>query len=231
MWKRKATGCIMAKCRNCNIEILDASEYCPLCRSVLDPDEALVSMYPNARVSMRRLHLLGRIYLFSIILAEAVLALVNVLVSTEVWWSAIAGLGLLYSYLVLRYAIIGRSGHRSKAFVLILMGVLLAIAVDFVLGYRGWAVDFFLPAGILIMDLVILICLIVNRKNWQSYIMWLIGMLLVSVIPAALFVNQLENYWYIACSPIFMTVALLLGVFIIGGERATEEMRRRFHVN
>lgn len=221
----------MAKCRNCNVEILDVSHFCPLCRTVLEADDSLENMYPNERMLMRKYHFLSRIYLFSILMIEAVLVLLNIILDSEIWWCIITALGLLYSYLVLRYAIIGKSGHRSKAFVLILLGVLSGIAIDFVLGYRGWAVDFLLPAGILIMDVVLVICIFINRRCWHSYIMWLVSMQLCSIIPIVLFINNLENHWYIACMPALLTAAILLGVFIIGGKRSTDEIRRRFHIN
>ena len=31
----------MSKCRNCNVEILDETEFCPLCHSVLEQTEEL----------------------------------------------------------------------------------------------------------------------------------------------------------------------------------------------
>lgn len=221
----------MAKCRNCNIEILDESLYCPLCRTVLEADDSLENMYPNGRHLLRAYHLLSRIYLFSIILIQTVLVLVNILMESEIWWCVITGLGLLYSYLVLRYAIVGKAGHRSKAFVLILLAVLCTIAIDFVLGYRGWAVEYFLPGGIIIMDTVILICMFINRRCWHSYIVWLLSMLVCSVIPIVLLVSHLARYWYLAYMPMVFTAVILLGVFVIGGKRASDEMVRRFHIN
>lgn len=221
----------MAKCHNCNIEILDVSEYCPLCRNVLEADAELENMYPEGRVSMRKYQLLTRIYLFCIIMIEAALILLNVLCSTEVLWSAIAGLGMFYSFLVLRYAIIGKSGYRSKVFVLILMAVLAAIAVDFLTGYRGWAVDFLLPGGIIAFDIILLMCIFINRRCWQSYIMWLIAMCIISIVPAALYMHGFEKHWYMAFSPAMVSGAILLGVFIIGGGRSMDEIKRRFHVD
>lgn len=221
----------MAKCRNCDLEILDASQFCPLCRTVLEAGEPLENMYPDERNQMRKYHFLSRIYLFVIIIIELVLTILNAVLQSEIWWCIITGLGLLYSYLVLRYAIIGKSGHRSKAFVLILLGVLTAIAIDFVLGYRGWAIDFMLPAGILIMDVVLMICILINRRCWHSYIMWLFSMQLCSIIPAVLYITNLEKHWYLAFMPMLFTAVILLGVFIIGGKRATDEVRRRFHIN
>ena len=84
----------MGKCRNCNLEVLDETQVCPLCRSVLDPGDPVENMYPNVRGRMRRFTLASNIYLFLAICVEAVLVVINVLTTEELWWSVITGLGL-----------------------------------------------------------------------------------------------------------------------------------------
>ena len=149
-------------------------------------------MYPNVRVRMRRLMIISRIYLFCAILLEAILFGINLQTDSQIWWSAITGLGLLYGYLLLRYAILGQSGYRGKVIVLSLMAVLSAVVIDFVTGYRGWSVDYVLPAGILMVDAILIGCMIWNRRNWQSYIMWQLLMILLSFIPLCLYLFELR---------------------------------------
>ncbi len=220
----------MGKCCNCHIEILDETEYCPLCQSVLTPTDELENIYPNVRLRIRRLMLFSRIYLFVAILLEAALFAVNYLTESTIWWSAITGLGLLSGYLVLRYTILGKSGHRSKIFTLALLAILVSVAVDYVMGYRGWSVDYVLPTGIIVVDAIILGCMFYNRRSWQSYIMWQLLMLLCSLIPAILFLTGLEHNPYLAFSPLAASFLLFLGTMIIGDRRAMLELKRRFHI-
>ena len=63
----------MSRCKQCNVEILDETERCPLCHSVLEKTVEVENMYPNVRTMTRRLALLSRIYLFVAILVEALL--------------------------------------------------------------------------------------------------------------------------------------------------------------
>ena len=88
-----------------------------------------------------------------------------------------------------------------------------------------------LPAGIVIMDVVLVICIMINRRCWHSYIMWLLSMQLCSVIPVILYVTNLEKYWHFAFTPMIFTGVILLGVFLIGGKRSSDELKRRFHIN
>ena len=216
----------MSRCKQCNVEILDETERCPLCHSVLEKTVEVENMYPNVRTMTRRLALLSRIYLFVAILVEALLIYLNVLSD----WSAIPGLAMLYGYLVLRYAILGKSGYKGKIIVLTLIAILMVVAIDFVVGYRGWSVNYALPSAILLVDAGILILMCINRRNWQSYMMWQIFMILCSVVPLVLYAVGIVTAPILALLAFAFSAALFLGTLIIGDRRARTELRRRFHV-
>ena len=212
------------------MEILDETERCPLCHSVLEKTVEVENMYPNVRTMTRRLALLSRIYLFVAILVEALLIYLNVLSDSEMFWSAIPGLAMLYGYLVLRYAILGKSGYKGKIIVLTLIAILMVVAIDFVVGYRGWSVNYALPSAILLVDAGILILMCINRRNWQSYMMWQIFMILCSVVPLVLYAVGIVTAPILALLAFAVSTALFLGTLIIGDRRARTELRRRFHV-
>ena len=220
----------MSRCKQCNVEILDETERCPLCHSVLEKTVEVENMYPNVRTMTRRLALLSRIYLFVAILVEALLIYLNVLSDSEMFWSAIPGLAMLYGYLVMRYAILGKSGYKGKIIVLTLIAILMVVAIDFVVGYRGWSVNYALPSAILLVDAGILILMCINRRNWQSYMMWQIFMILCSVVPLVLYAVGIVTAPLLALLAFAFSTALFLGTLIIGDRRARTELRRRFHV-
>ena len=220
----------MSRCKQCNVEILDETERCPLCHSVLEKTVEVENMYPNVRTMTRRLALLSRIYLFVAILVEALLIYLNVLSDSEMFWSAIPGLAMLYGYLVLRYAILGKSGYKGKIIVLTLIAILMVVAIDFVVGYRGWSVNYALPSAILLVDAGILVLMCINRRNWQSYMMWQIFMILCSVVPLVLYAVGIGTAPILALLAFAFSTALFLGTLIIGDRRARTELRRRFHV-
>lgn len=220
----------MSRCRQCNIEILDETERCPLCNSVLEYTVEVENMYPDVRMMTRKLKIISRIYLFCAMLAEVIMLYVNWVTDSEIWWSAITGLSLFYVYLLLRYAILGKSGYKSKIIVLTLIGVLMVIAIDFVVGYRGWSVNYALPAGILLVNLGILVLIVVNRRNWQSYIMWQIFMILCSLIPLVLWLRGIITHPLVGWIAIADSVFQFLGMLIIGDRRARVELKRRFHI-
>lgn len=220
----------MSKCHKCNVEILDETETCPLCRSVLEQTEELENMYPNARLKTQKLLWISRLYLFCVILVEFILIVLDFTREEEVNWSIVVGLILLYFYTVLRYAIIGKTGYQSKTIVLTLITVLVAIGVDFATGYRGWAVDYVISSSILLVDIGIIVLMIYNHRNWQSYMMAQIFMILCSAIPAVLYLLGLEKNVQMAFLPLVCSTFLFLGTIMIGGRRACLELKRRFHM-
>lgn len=219
----------MAACKFCRVEVLDETEICPLCRSALEKTETMENMYPNVRSRIRGLRLASRIYLFCALAVFAVLMLLDWRREAQIWWSVLAGLVMLYGYLVLRYAIVGESGYRGKVMVLAVLAVVLAIAADFVIGYRGWSVDYVLPGGMLVLDGIVAGCMACNPRRWYSYILWQLLLVACSLIPAALYLLQLENNEVMAFLPLAMSLALFLGTLIIGDRPARQELARRFH--
>ena len=55
----------MSKCKNCNVEILDDSQICPLCHSVLEEGEEGRNTYPDAWIPTRRFKICDKYYILS----------------------------------------------------------------------------------------------------------------------------------------------------------------------
>ncbi len=223
-------GYIMSKCRNCNVEIKDKTDVCPLCRCVLEKHTEGKNTYPDIRFMTRRLLLACRIFLFVILLTGATLFAVNYENYHGVWWCAIVIAALLYLYLILRFAIVDDAGYKAKIIVLTLCGVLFVVLVDFVTGYRGWSVNYVIPGGILLVDIGIVVLMIVNVRNWQSYLLFQIFMILCSLLPLIFWRFDIVTNPLMSFIALGVSVFLFLGTMIIGDRRARIELKRRFHV-
>lgn len=222
----------MRKCKNCQVKILDETLVCPLCSSVLEGEgeEGYVPMYPNVKNKVRALNLIVKIYTFLAIILEVTLIIVNVRTFHAVWWSAISGIAILYLYITLRFSIQKNKGYRRTILIQVIGGTLLTIAIDYIVGYRGWSVNFVVPSAILLLDLAIFILMMVNKSYWQSYIMMQIFTVLLSIM-VLIFWNR-GIIWHPVVSIVAASVsaALLLGTLIFGDRRAINELKRRFHL-
>lgn len=217
-------------CEKCKIQIADDTQRCPLCQHVLicagDRPEPT---YPDVRVAVRKFRFLENLLLFVSVLGLAVAVFINISVDPEFLWSLIAGLLLFYVNVVVRFAVIGRSGYLFKTLGLVVFGFATMLGIDYVIGYQGWSLNFGLPIVILVLDLGVLVLVIINRRNWQSYMMMEIFLVILSIIPVILYVFELVKYYYLAISPLFVSAALFLGTLILGDVRARNELKRRFY--
>lgn len=220
----------MSRCRQCKIEVLDETERCPLCGTVLEPTIEVENMYPDIRIKSRKLVFISRLYLFLAVAIEIVLVDVCAFSEVQSWVYIISGLVLLFGYIVLRYAILGTSGYIAKTIVLTIIAIIMLVAVDFIVGYNGWSVNYVFPSGILLIDVGILVLMVINRKNWQSYLMLQIFMVICSAVAIILSLVQIITDPIVSVAALNLSLILLLGTVIIGGRRARVELKRRFHI-
>ena len=225
---------IMNKCRNCQIEIVDDTMICPLCKTVVEKSgegESGMPMYPEVIASTQVMKLVGRIYLVIAISCEAILLLINYFTYTGVKWSLICGCVFLYCFLTLKFSLDNRNaGLRSKILNQSLALAGLLILVDHIIGYKGWSINYAIPCIIVIMDVTVLVLMLVNLDFWQSYIIVILVMAFESAVLVVLaFVHVVQH-------PILSIIAFGISIvefgltFLIGGKNASNELRRKFYV-
>lgn len=225
----------MRYCKNCKISIIDDTELCPFCRCVTDssdPHEPVstgIGGYPDAFTLARKFRFVGNLVLFVSIAAVIICTILDMHFDRTLSWSLIVLLGLIYANTILQFAIIGRSSYRGKAIILTLMGILIGYGIDELTGFQGWSLNYCLPGGILFLDLGILVLMIVNRRNWQSYMMTQILMIFLSLCMLILYFFKYITHPILMQIAIIGSILLFVGTLIIGDARARTELKRRFH--
>ena len=198
---------------------------------MLDDDGEEENKYSDIWVKNHVMKLLIRIYLFVAIATESLLIFLNYIYFNGLYWRVIVGVVLAYIYLTLAYTVnYSRAGYRMKIIVGVAGGILLLYVIDHVLGNRGWSINYVLPAALLAVDVTVLFLVIFNRRNWQRSLCFQIAMILFSFIPVILSLlgyMTVPSFAYLALA---VAVFLFLGTVIIGGKRATTELKRRFHI-
>ena len=80
------------------------------------------------------------------------------------------------------------------------------------------------------MDAGILVLMITNRRNWQSYMMWQIFTILLSLVSIVLSFPGIVKSPLPGRIALAASVFLFLGTLIIGDRKARTELKRRFHI-
>ncbi|MCI8484864.1 MAG: zinc ribbon domain-containing protein [Lachnospiraceae bacterium] len=222
----------MKECKKCKVEILDDTTVCPLCSSVLEisGEERESTGYPDVKAVSRKLNFIVRLYSFLAIVTEAALIIVNYLFFHGIWWSAITGISILYFYITLKYSLQKNKGYQTVILVQIIGAVLLVIAADNIVGYQGWSVNYVLPGAVLLLNVTIIILMIINASNWQSYILMQLLTAVVSLGCIILWRFGIITRPVLSFAALAVSMCMLLGTLIFGDRKAKAELQRRFHV-
>ena len=146
------------------------------------------------------------------------------------WWSLIPIAAMAYAYAVFRLVFVSRKGYRWKTFTPLILAMVLLIIIDVETGFYGWSLNYVFPSGILLTDLIIIMLMLTNLKNWQSYMIMQICMIAASLVPVALWISGIITAPVLTLIAVVVSVLLFLGAVIIGGRTAQGELKRRFHI-
>ncbi|MCC8029381.1 MAG: DUF6320 domain-containing protein [Lachnospiraceae bacterium] len=224
----------MSKCWNCGIELKDPHHVCPLCKCIVERDETEepVQLYPflNAERGIRKMQRALNIYLFSAIVLEVLLAGIDYRAQGRPGWVILIGVFLVGGYVTLRVLVSLRAAYRLKLILLAMLGVAILVAIDIETGFAGWSLNYVLPGVFILMDLMFVALMVVNSREWQSYIPMQILIIALSCIQFVLYYLGLVTR--LGGCVLSLTAAILFfaGTMIVGGSRARAELYRRFHV-
>lgn len=214
---------------------------CPLCKCVTQETTAAEkehimevfgedAPYPDVVGRQRKLRFALKLVLFTFVLAELLMILINYVTPVDYPWSAITGIGLIYIYISLKYWVSHDSGFASKVGLQITITICLLFAIDNCTGMRGWALQWAIPGVVLLGDIIVAVLMLVNRSRWQSYLLLLVFMAVIAFVLIVLyFAGQIESVVLPLISEV-VTCFYLFVMILFGGRKATHEFSRRFHI-
>ena len=225
----------MRECSQCKVIILDHSNVCPLCRAVIRyddeaPDAEFQNAYPDVTGSNKKLLFVENLVFFLSIVLESVLVTLTFIDVMEAFWPILVGLVLVYVNVVLRMSILGQSGYMFKFLSGLVFSIILLEGIDILTGDRGWSLELAWPCGVLALDIAIITLMIINRRNWQSYMMVEILAILLSIVPVVFLKIGKITFPYLILGAMGASLFLFLGTLILGDHRARTELKRRFHI-
>lgn len=221
----------MARCNACKITIKDDTKICPLCGGSLEEDglEAKESMYPTLVLKERIMVKVTRLVFLGMFLLEVFLIMINYALHTRPFWSVITGAAFLYVILVLYTTTIPHMSLKFRLLVLSLALILVSLTVDWVTGFKGWAISVALPIQVLFMDVVIFVLYLVQKKDFQQYLWIEFLNLFLCLIVLAAFLIGYRIFFGLMIAAFLVTGVELLVIMYRGGRRTPAELKRRFH--
>ena len=222
----------MARCKRCNVAILDNTNICPLCYCALEGDkrEKIIDEYPEIRFKRYNIKHVGNIILTAVLISAIALIVLNGAVYTNQWWCIIPIASSVYLYLIFRLIFVSNKGYRLKIFQSTSLSLILLLIIDVATGFYRWSINYILPSAVIIIDLVSIILMLTNMKNWQEYLIMQIIAIAFGLIPLLLWIAGVITNPLLTIIAAGIAVLLFVGLLIVGDFKSRDELKRRFHI-
>lgn len=218
----------MKYCEKCMIDIQGTETLCPLCQGKLT-GTGEEDYFPYIKPAKKNLQLLTRWITLICVVLGILSITVNIMLEGDAW-SVFVVLALACIWLIANLAI--RKRHKiikNIGWQAVLVS-LLCVVWDWVIGWRGWSVDFIIP--ILCIAAMITVGIIAKAKRLpdSDYIFCILSYIVLGMIPLIFILANVVKIIY--PSLICVASSLISLVFLLVFEKRVilDEINRRFHI-
>lgn len=223
----------MKLCNACHVKVQSKKDLCPLCGTPLFPsdiDAPPINQYPDLTKSIVQYNFIYRILLFLTITSIGVSLLVNWLVFPQFMWSLIVLASAVYCWVTIPPLLRRGANFAALSVLQVLVTSVLVVALDFIVGYKGWSTAYVVPALMMAGILVIGLMVIFNRTRWYQYVLYQVTMALLGFTPLILHYTGLKTSLVMVIISTSLGLASLALTIAFGDRSIKTEFRRRFHL-
>ena len=156
--------------------------------------------------------------------------IVNHFVTQHFKWSLLVIAGVIYTWITVMNSIKKNVNIASRVMLQVILIDILCVALDWIIGYKGWSFTIAIPISIITANVTMLILLMCAFKIYARYIIYQLIIFVWSMIPAVLCLIGWvpTNILTIIATPI--AVFSLLLTIVLFAKEVNEEMKKRFHL-
>lgn len=188
--------------------------------------------YPVIAQDRRKIKKAVRMFYLSLVFVSVLAGIVNLATYRQIpfKWSLLTAGAAAYVAMTLKFSVM-RHASLSGILVRQCLGIqAILLLIDTLTGLHGWSVDYAIPCVVLFEVAAILLMMLVNRLNWQSYFMYQIAITVLSFIPLIFWKIGWTRHPLLTVLSVVISVAALLATVLLGDRSVKRELRRRFHV-
>lgn len=222
----------MKQCEKCRL--WTGQQACPLCQENMmelnnSSEEKKYPSYFGKKFSRRRA---PKIAVFAGLLIILTCLLINIIVMPQFLWIFYVAGAVIYMMVSFSHTILSRSHLGSKIVIQVVSLTSLLLIIDSQSGveFLSWSVNYVVP--ILIISGMIMITSIVffRRIKWSSYFSFMLMMLILGFLPAALFAAGITTVIWPSAAAAVYAVAAIMVMIIFAQQALLSQLGRRFHI-
>jgi ribosomal protein L40E len=223
----------MKICNRCNVKITDDSNICPLCKSKLfdlkENKKENENTYPFILGHLHRYSVAIKILLLISVTLSIISVIINFYTTRNIPWSLICIAVIIYCWFTTLYSIKKDINIASHLFVQTICLSIVSVIVDNVLGYIGWSVNIAIPLIILISNIAIFIVLITNYKRYIKYILYHLGIFVLSFTPIILYLLNVSTSFSLMLISTIISFLSFFSIIVFYGKDLQNELKKTFH--
>ena len=130
----------------------------------------------------------------------------------------------------MRFAVHHHTNPAAKIMIQTVAAGLLCLLADWSLGYHGWALNYAIPALLLLANGLNLILMSIHHMSWHSYLIFLILYAAMALPLLVLLLVGSITEPALTIAVLTSSILILTASFLFGKGKVRTELRRRFHI-
>lgn len=226
----------MKYCKTCGLHYRTPLNHCLFCNNILEENaletskpDSIPFAYPGVTKKDRSRDVYPTLFYFLLTVAVFCCVVID-LYSTpsSITWSAYVILPCLYVALLI-HIFRKSTGIFHKVYCFGLDTLLFLVALALLGTNYHWALDYILPFGLILLNILATFCILGSKKRLYQYSIYIFSTCVLAVIPFFLAIVSLTTVHWPTLVCCLYSVVTLLGLFFFSTHEAREELRRRLH--
>ncbi len=220
----------MRSCENCNVQVYDSEEHCPLCQKYLGKPVETSVQYPFYESIIKEKRVMRNLPMFITLLVNTICVFINIFThgKGEIIWSIIVVTSMTYS-LVMYYIIKKHMRYGKKVLYTYISLSLFLIIIDIVSGRLLWSIAYVFPFLTMATALYITVLAIRNKRMFSEYFGFLLVVTVISFLSFILFFLRFNRSGWGAFIPTLTSAILSLGLYLFAEKNLKEQIKKYFH--
>lgn len=221
----------MYTCEKCGVRVIGSPPCCPLCQGPLTGEPGPGGdVYPDVSHTAMPYALLFRLLVLVVVTAVVVCGAVLFCLPRSNVAALCTMAGVASGALSVGLAVKKLGKPLKAVFWQLCLLSLLCVAWDFGTGFRGWSLDYVLPALYTCTMLAVGLITKLLHMRVSDYMLYLVLNILIGLIPFVLLLCGALRVAYPAVICAAVSVVFLTVLILFEGPALREELRRRLHL-
>lgn len=221
----------MQSCDKCNVSLQGSHEVCPLCGGIVrENEEASQEVFPHIPTIYQEFNIYIRTMILVSIASMIISFAINVMFTRESRWSLLVAAGILCLWISLFFIIRKKNNIPKTILWQVALSIIICTAWDFSMGWRGWSIDYVLPAVCVGAMIVMPIAAKLLKIGTRDLIIYFFVDAVFGFIPIIFIVFGGLHVLFPSVICVAASAISIAALILYEGDNMKAELNKRMHI-